>query len=214
MLFQFLLGDPCSIRISHSVHQCLKQGEHPPVQQGWEHTPGDVAAATRPPRCPIGSALDCFCVASTAPGGAIQKQPNADPMGRRNSTTRQRGPSLFSVSALSGLTWRELTWEEHEWADAELAIQVTQQVPRFGLCVNRHFHNGVVSLCRSLLFPENFFGFSSRDGRLNDEQCPALQRNREQLRVVLTANKLQILIEFEKSVVILFFMEVLHDEFG
>ncbi len=32
-----------------------------PGGSGWEHTPGDAAAATRPSRRPIRSALGCFC---------------------------------------------------------------------------------------------------------------------------------------------------------
>ncbi len=59
---------------------------------GWEHTPRDAATATQPATRrllrPIGSALGTF--ASPHPLWVTQKQLNADPMGRRNSTTQRR----------------------------------------------------------------------------------------------------------------------------
>ncbi len=72
---------------------------------GWEHTPGDAAAATRPSCRPIGSGLGCFCVAPITPGAFGVTNSSAMLTQRAtqqdDATERRNGASLFSVSAPS-----------------------------------------------------------------------------------------------------------------
>ncbi len=68
------------------------------AQSGWEHTPGDAAAGTqpamRPPHCPIGFALGCFCIACEAQN-----------VGRTFSGVDQ-GASTSKFTPVFGTLWR------------------------------------------------------------------------------------------------------------
>ena len=86
-------------------------GRGPVRPSGWEHTPSDAATSVVLPRRAVASPYwvcmeaavalpQLLCsVTPTDPGvvGAMQKQPNAVPMGRCNSTTLQHDATLLCV---------------------------------------------------------------------------------------------------------------------